>query len=74
VLEQPAYSPDLAPSDFSLFPKIKEILKGRYFDEINNIRSNTTAAQQVFPQSQFQNFSNCGLGLLSVYSFQRGVF
>jgi len=26
VLEHPAYSPDLAPSDFFLFPKIKEIL------------------------------------------------
>ena len=25
VLEHPAYSPDLAPSDFFLFPKIKEI-------------------------------------------------
>jgi len=29
VLEHPAYSPDLAPNDFFLFPKIKEILKGR---------------------------------------------
>ena len=27
VLEHSAYSPDLAPSDFFLFPKIKEILK-----------------------------------------------
>ena len=27
VLEHPAYSPDLAPSDIFLFPKIKEILK-----------------------------------------------
>ena len=27
VLEHPAYSPDVAPSDFFLFPKIKEILK-----------------------------------------------
>jgi len=30
VLEHPAYSPDLAPSDFFLFPKIEEILKGRH--------------------------------------------
>ena len=37
------YSPDLAPSDFFLFPKIKEILKGRHFDGIDDIRSNTTA-------------------------------
>ena len=27
VLEHPASSPDLAPSDFFLFPRIKEILK-----------------------------------------------
>ena len=27
VLEHPAYSPELAPSDFLLFPKLKEILK-----------------------------------------------
>ena len=43
-LEHPAYSPDLAPSDFFLFPKIKEILKGRHFNDIDDIRSNTTAA------------------------------
>jgi hypothetical protein len=31
VLENPPYSPDLASSGFFLFPKIKEILKGRHF-------------------------------------------
>jgi len=52
VLEHPAYSPDLAHSDFFLFPKIKEILKGRHFDDI---RSNTTAALKAIKQNQFQN-------------------
>jgi len=28
IFEHPAYSPDLAPTDFFLFPKIKEILRG----------------------------------------------
>jgi transposase len=28
---QPPYSPDLAPSDFWLFPKLKSPLKGRRF-------------------------------------------
>jgi len=55
VLEHPAYSPDLAPSDFFLFPKMKEILKGRHFDDIDDIRSNTTAALKAIPQNQFQN-------------------
>jgi len=55
VLEHPAYPPDLAPSDFFLFLKIKRILKGRHFDDIDDIRSNTTAALKVIPQNQFQN-------------------
>jgi len=58
VLEHPAYSPDLAPSDFFLSPKIKEILKGRHFYDIDDIRSNTTAALEA---------------LVSVHSFPRGV-
>jgi len=47
VLEHPPYSPDLVPKDFFLFPKIKEILKGR--------RSNTMAALKAIPQNQSQN-------------------
>ena len=52
VFEHPAYSPDLARSDFFPFPKVKEILKGRHFDDI---RSNTTAALKAIPQNPFQN-------------------
>jgi len=55
VLEHPAYLPDLAPSDFFMFPKIKEILKGRHFDDIDDIRSNAKAALKAIPQNQFQN-------------------
>jgi histone-lysine N-methyltransferase SETMAR len=29
VFEHPAYSPDLAPSDFHLFPKLKKLVTGR---------------------------------------------
>jgi len=45
VLEHPAYSPDLAPSDVFLFPKIKETLKGSHFDDIDDISSNTTSSE-----------------------------
>ena len=62
VLEHPAYLPDLAPNDFFLFPTLKEILKGRQFDDIDDIRSNTTAALKAIPQIQFQNFLKGGLG------------
>jgi len=55
VLEHPAYSPDPFPNYFFLFPKIKEILKGRHFDDIDDIRINTTAALKAIPQNHFQN-------------------
>ncbi|GBM53270.1 hypothetical protein AVEN_128435-1 [Araneus ventricosus] len=33
VLEHPPYSPDLAPADFLVFPRLKGVLKGlRFFD------------------------------------------
>jgi transposase len=53
---QPPCSPDLAPSVFFLFPKIKEILKRRHFDDIDDTRSNKTAALKAIPQNQFQNY------------------
>ena len=55
VLEHPACSADLAPSVIFLFLKIKEMLKGRNFDDIDDIRSNTTAALKAILQNQFQN-------------------
>ena len=55
VLEHPASSPDLAPSDFFLFPKKKKILEGRHFDDIDDIMINTTAVLKAIPQNNFQN-------------------
>jgi hypothetical protein len=48
VLEHPPYSPDVVPSDFLLFQKIKEISEGRHFNDIEDIRSNTRAALRPF--------------------------
>jgi len=62
VLEHPAYSPDLATSDFFLFPKIKEILKGRHFDDIDDIRSNTTAALKTIHKTSSKTVLKGGLG------------
>jgi hypothetical protein len=55
VLAHPPYSPDLAPNDVFLFQKVKEIFKGSHFDDIDDIRSNTTAALKSTPRNQFQN-------------------
>ncbi|EYB85943.1 hypothetical protein Y032_0287g1428 [Ancylostoma ceylanicum] len=37
ILPHPAYSPDLAPSDFHLFPKLKIFLAGRKFQSIQEV-------------------------------------
>ena len=35
VLPHPAYSPDMSPPVFELFPKIKESLRGVRFEDLN---------------------------------------
>ena len=37
---QPRYSPDLAPCDFWLFPKLKSRLKGKRFQTLDEIQEN----------------------------------
>ena len=37
---QPLYSPDVAPCDLWLFPKLKSLLKGKRFQTINEIQEN----------------------------------
>jgi hypothetical protein len=56
VLEHPPCSADLASNDFFLFPEIKEILKGRHLNNLDDIRINTTAALKTIPQNHFQNY------------------
>jgi transposase len=53
IVPQPPYSPDLAPADFFLFPKLKSALKERRFDTINEIQKNLTT-EFAFPKEAFQ--------------------
>jgi len=41
VLPQPPYSPDLVPANFFMFSKLKSVLKGRRFDTIEEIKTNS---------------------------------
>jgi transposase len=52
----PPYSPDLAPCDFFLFPKMKLRLKGRRFDTIEEIQAES---QEVLNTLTLQNFQGC---------------
>ncbi|CAF1081757.1 unnamed protein product [Rotaria sp. Silwood1] len=39
LLRHPPYSPDLAPSDYFLFPVLKDHLKGRHYDDRSSLGS-----------------------------------
>ena len=39
VLPHPAYSPDLAPSDYYLFPQMANAVKEKSFDEYDHLKS-----------------------------------
>jgi hypothetical protein len=54
ILEHAPYSPDLAPSDFLLFPRIKNILKGEHFDDVDKIKSNTAITMNGISENDFQ--------------------
>jgi hypothetical protein len=56
-VEHPSYSPYLAQNDFWLFPKIKSTLKGRRFQDTDNVQKNVMLALKAVPQQQFQKCS-----------------
>jgi histone-lysine N-methyltransferase SETMAR len=56
VIPHPPHSPDLAPCDFFLFPKMKLRLKGRRFDTTEEIH---TESKVVINTLIFENFQEC---------------
>ena len=54
-LRQPPYSPDIAPYDFWMFPKLKMAFKSERFDDIETIQSNATRELIVIPKSAFED-------------------
>ena len=54
TLEHPPYSPDLAPCDFFLFPKIKSVLKGTHFSDIDSIKKAVMTELKKIPENAFQ--------------------
>ena len=55
VCPHPPYSPDLAPCDFWLFPKVKMTMKGKRFESIQDIEAATTAQLKTLTKEDFQN-------------------
>jgi hypothetical protein len=48
------YSPDLAPCDFFLFPRLKSTLKGKRFQDVPKIQLNTTQQLQAISKQAYQ--------------------
>jgi len=59
VVPQPPYSPELAPADFFLFPKLKSSLKGRQFQTVEEIEENSIWDLRAILQNTFQNWKKC---------------
>jgi hypothetical protein len=54
VIPHPPYSPDFAPCDIFLFPKMKLKLKGRWFDTIEEIQVKSQRVFDTLTQKDFQ--------------------
>jgi len=54
TLPQPPYSPDLAPPNFFLFPRLKSSLKGHHFGTVKNVQAAVTSALKEIPVQDFQ--------------------
>jgi transposase len=55
TLPHPPYSPDLAPCDFILFPKMKLQLKGRRFDRLEEIQQESQNVLGTLREQDFQH-------------------
>ena len=53
VLDHPPYSPDLAPTDYFLFPEVKSHQKGRLFDSTSDIQKVVTSTLNTIAKDDF---------------------
>ena len=53
TVPQPPCSPDLAPCDFWLFPKLKEKLRGRRYETIEEMKEAVTKVTDTLTQEDF---------------------
>ena len=48
------YSPDLAPCDYFLFPKLKTAIKGAFYDDVPTIQAAVTQVLNHIPKTEFK--------------------
>jgi hypothetical protein len=54
LVPQPLSLPDLFVADFYLFTKLKSLLKGRYFESVEEIKENSLAELHSILKEAFQ--------------------
>ena len=59
-MDHPPYSPELAPCDFWLFPKLKSALKGQRFADLSDIQRNVKTLLRGIPENDFKTVSGSG--------------
>ena len=53
-MKQPPYSPDLAPCDFFLFPKLKKVIKETRLQDSEAIKTAVTRELRAILEESFQ--------------------
>jgi len=74
VLNHPPYSPDLSPCDYFLFPKLKLPLKGRLFEDVQDIKGVVTSNLQAIPQENVQRSFQSLLDRATHYINAEGMY
>ena len=59
VLHHPPYSPALSTCDYFLFSKLKLPLKGRLFEDVQDIQAAVTSSLLAIPQEDVQRSFQC---------------
>jgi hypothetical protein len=75
IVSHPPHSPDLAPCDFALFPKLKMKLKGRRFETVSDIQRESQTVLDSIKENDFHGaFEAWEKTMGSLCTFLRRLF
>ena len=74
TVPQPPYSPDFAPCDFWLFPKLKEKLRGCRYETIEEMKEAVTKIIDTLSQDDFHGSFQKLLERYNKYIAARGDY
>jgi hypothetical protein len=57
IIPSTHYSPDLAPCDFALYPKLKMKLKGQHFETLSDIQRESQVVLNSIKENDFHGAS-----------------